>query len=167
MNALVERIIRSQEDVLGARLDYLRSLAETSPAAFVKFGAAVPLTQHRRHAPASVWHLARLAATRVQDCGTCVQVVVNQARADGVPAATLRAALDGGDLGADDHLALRYGEAVAARREVGGVVEAVRERFGEPVLVEMALAVATAQVFPVIKRGLGQDVACALVEVEV
>ena len=167
MNALVERIIQNQEETLGAPLDYLRSVAGTSPSAFVKLGAAAPLTQHRRHAPPSVWHLARLAATRVQDCGTCVQIVVNQARADGVAAATLRAALDGGDLGPDEHVALRYGEAVAARRDAGGAVEAARERFGEAILVELALAVATAQLFPVLKRGLGQDVACALVDVEV
>ena len=167
MNALVERIIQKQEEALGAPLDYLRSVAEASPAAFVKLGAAAPLTQHRRAAPVSVWHLARLAATRVQDCGTCVQIVVNQALADGVPAATLRAALDGGDLDPDERLALRYGEAVAARRDEGGAVEAVRERFGEAVLVELALAAATAQLFPILKRGLGQAVACALVDVEV
>ena len=39
--------------------------------------------------------------------------------------------------------------------------------FGEAVRVELALAVATSQVFPILKRGLGQDLACALVQVEV
>ena len=169
MNALAERAIQKQERTLGVPLDYLRTVADTSTAAFVKFGAAAPLFAHRQHAPAAVWHLARLGATRVQDCGTCVQIVVNQARADGVPAATLRAALDGqvNGLSDDERLALRYGEAVAARDGAGGAVEAVRERFGEAVQVELALAVATAQLFPILKRGLGQDVACALVEVEV
>ena len=169
MNALAERVIQKQEQALGAPLDYLRTVADTSTAAFVKFGAAAPLFGHRQHAPAAAWHLARLAATRVQDCGTCVQIVVNQARADGVPAAALRAALDGraGELGEDERLALRYGEAVAARDGAGGAAEAVRERFGEAVRVELALAVATAQLFPILKRGLGQDVACALVDVEV
>ena len=166
MRALTDRIIDSQEDKLGAPLDYLRSIADTSPAAFAKFAAAAPLFGHRRHAPLAVWHLARLAATRVQDCGTCVQIVVNQALAEGVAPATIRAALDGGDLSPDERLAFHYGEAVA-QRDVGGVVDAVRERFGEPVLVELALAVATAQLFPILKRGLGQSVACALVEINV
>ena len=169
MRAVTDRIIASQEAALGVPLDYLRSIAGTSTAAFAKFAAAAPLLGHRQHAPAGVWHLARLAATRVQDCGTCVQIVVNQARADGVPAATLRAALDGEaeTLGDDERLALGYGEAVATRRDEGAAVEAVRERWGEPVLVELALAVATAQLFPVLKRGLGQAVACSLVTVDV
>ena len=170
MRALTETVIRRQEAALGAPLDYLRTLADASPAAFVKFGLAMPLAGHRRAVAAAPWHLARLAATRVQDCGTCVQIVVNQARADGVPAATLRAALDGrGDyLGEDERLALRYGEAVAAcSDDAAGLVEDVRQRLGEAALAELALAVATAQLFPVLKRGLGQAVACALVAVEV
>ena len=112
---------------------------------------------------------ARLAATRVQDCGTCVQTVVNQARADGVPAATLRAALDGraDALGEAERLAFHYGEAVAARADDAREhVEAVRQRLGDAALAELALAVATAQLFPALKRGLGQDVACALVDVD-
>ena len=166
MRALTDRIIDRQEATLGVPLDYLRSIADTSPAAFAKFAAAAPLLGHRRHAARAVWHLARLAATRVQDCGTCLQIVVNLALADGVAPATLRAALDGGDLAPDETLAFEYGEAVA-QGDAGGAVDAVRERWGEPVLVELALAVATAQLFPIIKRGLGQAVACSLVEVEV
>lgn len=170
MNALTERIIQKQEDALGAPLDYLRTIAAASPAAFVKFGLAMPLAGHRRAVAAGPWHLARLAATRVQDCGTCVQIVVNQALADGVPAATLRAALDGRPdaLAEDERLALGYGEAVAARSDSAPErVEVVRQRLGEAALAELALAVATAQLFPILKRGLGQSVACALVEVDV
>jgi alkylhydroperoxidase family enzyme len=170
MRALTDSVIRKQEAALGVPLDYLRSVADASPAAFVKFGLAMPLAQHRRAVGAAPWHLARLAATRVQDCGTCVQIVVNQARADGVPPATLRAALDGeaDALADDERLALRYGEAVAARSdEVAALVEEVHQRLGEAALVDLALAVATAQLFPILKRGLGQDVACALVAVEV
>ena len=169
MSALTDAAISRQEKRLGASLDYLRTVAGTSTAAFLKFGAFAPLAQHRVEAPPAVWHLARLAATVEQDCGTCVQIVVNQARGDGVPAPTLRAALGGDESHLDDgeRLALRFGRAVASgdgARQAGADVLAW---FGETVRVELALAVATAQVFPVLKRGLGQDVACALVTVEV
>lgn len=169
MGALTDRVIARQERALGVELDYLRSIADTSTAALAKFALAMPATQHRDAIPATLWHLARLAATRAQDCGTCVQIVVNAARADGVPAAALQGALDeDGKLTLDEQLVMRYGEAVAARADdVGEAVEAVRERFGEPGLVELALAVATVQLFPILKRGLGQDVACSRVEVTV
>ncbi|MEM1118265.1 MAG: hypothetical protein AAF845_16485 [Bacteroidota bacterium] len=169
MGALTDRVIARQERALGVDLDYLRSLAEASTATFAKFGAAMPAAQHRAEIPVTLWHLARLAATRVQDCGTCVQIVVNQARADGVPAAALQSALDDdGRLTHDERLVMRYGEAVAARAaDVPEAVEAVRARFGESGLTELALAVTMVQVFPILKRGLGQDIACALVELKI
>ncbi len=169
MGALTDRLVARQERAMGADLSYLRSLADTSTAAFAKFLAAMPAAGHRSVVPAAPWHLARLAATRAQDCGTCVQIVVSAALADGVAPATLRSALgDSAALSGDERLALRYGESVALQDEArGGVIEAVRARWGEAGLVELALSVAMVQVFPVIKRGLGQDVACARVEVRV
>lgn len=168
MNPLLDRAIARQEAALGVPLDYLRTIGEASTAALLKMAAFHPLATHRQHTPVDVWHLARLAATQVQDCGTCVQIVVNQARADGVLARTLRAALDGreGDLGDAQRLGLRFGRAVAAREDARALGDAVADWFGAPVRAELALAVATAQVFPILKRGLGQDLACALVQVE-
>lgn len=164
-------IIRAAERRVDVPMDYLRRIADTSRVAFVKFGMFLPLAAHRQRAEKSVWHLARLAATQAQDCGTCVQVVVNDARRDGVPVGTLRAALTDADTGAltdDERLALAYGRAVSAQApDVDAVVAAVRERWSEAVLVELALAVAAAQVFPVVKRGMGLAVACALVTVDV
>lgn len=167
MNPLLERAVARQEAELGVPLDYLRTLGETSPGMVLKMAAFAPLAGHRKATPPDLWHLARLAATRVQDCGTCVQVVVNQALADGVPTSTLRSALDGGALEDGQRLALRFGRAVAAQDGAREAGEAVRDQFGDDVRVELALAVATCQVFPILKRALGQDVACSLVDVEV
>ena len=172
MNPLFDRVISKQEAELGASLDYLRDIAGTSSSAFLKFGLFAPLAQHRKALSPEVWHLARLGATQVQDCGTCVQIVVNAARADGVAPDVLRTALSGGTPGGDAlepdrQLALDYGRAVAQNGDdVQAAVEAARARFGDDGLVELALAVATAQVFPVVKRGLGRATACALVEIE-
>jgi len=165
MNPLLERAVAAQERRFGVPMDYLRRIAAASTAAFAKFGLFAPLASHRSALPVVPWHVARIAATQVADCGTCVQITVNAARADGVPPAVVRAALaaDDGALGADIALARQYGHAVAAatddRHEV---VAAVGARFGEAGQTEMALAVATALVFPTVKRGLGMDVACAL-----
>ena len=170
MNPVLDHVIRRTERQMDARLDELRSLADASPAALLKMAFFRPLSLHRRRAPRAAWHLARIAADREQDCGTCLQIAVTAARRDGVPAATLRAALDGDAdaLTADERLALDYGRAVAARApDVDALVAQVRDRWGETVLTELALAVATVQVFPVLKRGLGQATACALVQIEV
>ncbi|MEL6771965.1 MAG: carboxymuconolactone decarboxylase family protein [Bacteroidota bacterium] len=170
MRSLIERSIVQHEHALDVPLDYLRSLADVSSGLFTKFSLTIPAATHRKHAPLDAWHLARIGATRVQDCGTCVQYVVNAALQAGASPEALRAALadDAASLGATEHLALQFGEAVAARSPNAEdlrvrLVEAV----GDEAAVEIALAVAMVQVYPILKRGLGQTVACSLVTVEV
>ena len=168
MNPVFDRAIAKQEAALRVPMPYLRKIADASTSAFLKFGMFSPLALHRKETSPEVWHLARLAATQVQDCGTCVQVVVNAALNDAVSADTLRSALSGDELAADPHLAFEYGRAVSSNSEdVLDWVERVRERWGEAALNELALAVATTQVFPLVKRGMGLAVACSRVEVEV
>jgi len=170
MGAVSEQIIAIGERQVGLPLPYLHTLADASPSAFTKWMLAMPVANHRKAAPRDAWHLARLAATQAQDCGTCVQVVVNAARRDGVPAETLRAALDGREeaLTDMDRLAFGFGRAVAAQAlDVPDWVARVEETFGHEAHVELAVAVAMCQIFPVVKRGLGQAVACSLVTVEV
>ncbi|MEM8600514.1 MAG: carboxymuconolactone decarboxylase family protein [Bacteroidota bacterium] len=170
MRSLIERSIVQHEGMLGVELDYLRSLADVSSGLFTKFTLAIPATAHRKHAPLHAWHLARLGATRVQDCGTCVQYVVNAALHAGASPEVLRAALDNdaSSLGDADYLALQFGEAVAARTpEAEDLRVRLVEAVGDEAAVEIALAVAMAQIYPILKRGLGQTVACALVTVEV
>ena len=74
-----------------------------------------------------------------------------------MPASILQAVLAGDESRLDDaeRLALRYGRAVASRDDARAVVAEARDWFGQEVLVELALAVATAQVFPILKRGAG------------
>jgi hypothetical protein len=99
-----------------------------------------------------------------------VQIVVDQALGDGVPAPTLRAGLSGSPdaLPEADRLALAFGRAVAEQSpETEALREALQAHLGRTALVEIALGVATAQVFPILKRGLGRATACALVTVEV
>ncbi len=170
MGAVTHQIITVAERQVGLPLPYLHTLADASPSAFAKWMLAMPAASHRRAAPRDAWHLARLAATQVQDCGTCVQIVATAACRDDVPAETLRAALDGReeDLGDEDQLALGFGRAVASQApDVLDWVARVEDTFGHEAHVELALAVAMCQIFPVLKRGLGQAVACALVTVEV
>jgi alkylhydroperoxidase family enzyme len=94
---LIHRLIARQEQRFGVPLDDLRELAAASTAAFLKLLLFAPLASHRRHLPREAWHLARLAATQSEDCGTCVQIVLYFARRDGVAPEALRAALAGGD----------------------------------------------------------------------
>lgn len=163
MRRLAHRAVDAAERDLGVPLDYLRAVADTSLAAFAKFGLFLPLAQHRRHLPAAPYHLARIAATQHEDCGTCVQIEVTNALRAGVPEALVRAAAEGrdDDLGELSDV-VRYARAVVTAADDPALRETLRARYGEAGLVELALGIAAARVFPTTKRALGYAQACAL-----
>ena len=170
MGALANRIITLAEGRVDVPMPYLRTLADASGAAFSKWLLAMPAAMHRSATPKAAWHLARVGATQAQDCGTCVQVVVNDALREGVRPETLRAAVDGREEALTDEelLALGFGRAVSSQDpDVLGVGRARRDGLWAPSHIELAMAVAMCQIFPVIKRGMGLAVACSLVTVEV
>jgi hypothetical protein len=64
--------------------------------------------------------------------------------------------------------AYRFAEAVVtANGEEDALRERIRLRYGDEGLIEMALAIATCRVFPIIKRTLGYAVSCSAVTVRV
>jgi alkylhydroperoxidase family enzyme len=171
LRQLILRQLDAEERKLGGvSIDYLRHVACTSLRAFFKFALFTPLAAHRRALPADAYHVARLVATRHEDCGTCVQIEVNLALRHGVAPVILRAAVDRrpDELPAPLADVYRFAEAVV---EAGGAEgewrERVRAHYGEEALVEMALGIAAARVFPTTKRALGYATSCALVRVEV
>lgn len=166
IRALLRRGVASQERQAGVSLDYLRRILGASRAAFLKYAAFMPLATHRGGVPRAAHYAARIRATQAEDCGTCVQHVVNLALADGVEAALLRALVEGRteDLPAAAAVAWRYAAAVATpAAPAPEAVQEARETFGERGLVALSLAVASARVFPSVKRGLGEAVACSRV----
>lgn len=166
MRRLAHRAVDAAERDLGVPLDYLRDIADTSLAAFVKFGLFTPLAQHRKHLPAAPYHLARIAATQHEDCGTCVQIEVTNALRAGVPEDAVRAVVEGRDEALGDlEDVVRYARTVAAAADDPERRATLRARYGEAAFVELALGIAAARVFPTVKRGLGHATACALVPI--
>jgi alkylhydroperoxidase family enzyme len=167
---MVKSKIRSTEKRLGVSMDYLRHMYEHAPDAFWKFSKMMPAAQHREKLPPAPYHVARLVATRHEDCGPCVQIVVNLAKEDGVEPAILQAALAGKveDLPESLQDVYRFAESVVtADGDDGAYRERLRKVFGEEGLVELALAIATCRVFPTLKRALGHAQSCSVVRVEV
>ena len=123
-----------------------------------------PLAGHRRAAPKTLINLARIGALKVHDCGTCLQVAVDYAVKDGLSPEQIQTALWSSEaLPAHEALVVGYAQALAGKwPDLPQRMEALRRELGEAVLAELALAVATASVFPVAKQGLGIARACDL-----
>jgi alkylhydroperoxidase family enzyme len=170
LRRLVLRRLDAEERKLGGvSVEYLRHVARASLPAFFKFALFTPLAAHRRKLPADAYRLARLVAVQHEDCGTCVQIEVNLARRDNVAPELLRAALDGrfGELPPELADVCRFARAVAEQGDDVELRERLRARYGEEGLVELALGIAAARVFPTAKRALGYAASCSLVEVKI
>ena len=170
LSKLILRRLDAEERALGASLDYIRYIVRTSLSAFFKFALFTPLAKYRRKLPAAPYHVARIVATRDEDCGTCVQIEVNLARQDGVSAETLRAVLADSPEKLTAELAEVYHFAravVAASGDEEELRPRIRARYGDEGLVELALGIAAARMFPITKRALGYATSCALVEIHV
>jgi alkylhydroperoxidase family enzyme len=167
---LILKRLDAEERSLGESLDYVRYILRASLPAFIKFTLFTPLSQHRRKLPSASYRVARILATQDEDCGTCVQIEVNLARKDGVPADVVHAVLNNRPEDLSPELAEVYHFTKAVVEASGNEEELrhrIRQRYGEEGLVEMALGIAAARVFPVTKRALGFATSCALVEVRV
>jgi alkylhydroperoxidase family enzyme len=171
---MIRRIILSRiaaaEKQLGVPLDYCRFIIRVSLRASFKFAKFLAVDEYRRVLPLGPFYVARIVATRHEDCGTCVQIAVNQARKAGVPTELLRAVLDGNLDALPKELrdAYLFTEAVlTANRDEDALRERIRLRHGDEGLIEMALAIATCRVFPTIKHVLGYAVSCSAVAIRV
>lgn len=166
---LVMRRLAAMERQLGVSLEYLRHLYRVSPRLFFKFARAAPLANCRRALPKAPFHIAALAAVKREDCGTCVQIGVNMALGDGVDPEQIRAAVEGRVDDLPDDLAdvYRFAEAVsAASGDEELYREAIRTRWGEEAIAELALAIAGSRIFPTVKRTLGYATSCSKIAIQ-
>lgn len=163
LTRLLHLIIGRLERRLGVSLDYLRELVRASGPAFLKLLLIGPISQHRQRLPRPAFHVARIAATQAEDCGTCLEIVLHYARRDGLDARFLTAAVrrDPDELPADLQTVMQFATTVAGGDDDPLLRANLRRRYGDAAVVELALAIATARVFPTLKRALGHATACS------
>jgi alkylhydroperoxidase family enzyme len=170
VKAFVRFVQRQAERQLRVPADYLRQLGDTSSSGFLKFLMILPAAAHRHRSAPALVHAVRIAATQSEDCGPCVQIAVNAAIDEGVEPDTIRAILHRNydQMPKEVALVLTFAEGVLAK---DGSEEKARDEIarelGQAVVTELSLAIATARVFPSLKRGLGFARSCASVKVEV
>ncbi|MFO0697842.1 MAG: hypothetical protein U0236_01345 [Nitrospira sp.] len=167
MGFLIEWIRRAIEARLRVATGYITELGEASFSGFIKFVLFLPLAGHRGSTDSTLLHVARLVAFRHEDCGSCLQGAINVALDEGVAPSSIAAVLDGNHSTMPPAVSLivRFTEGVLAmdssecepRQEI-------LARYGVTTLAELSLAIASARVFPTVKRGLGHSVSCDAVK---
>jgi alkylhydroperoxidase family enzyme len=167
---LIGRKLDAEEKKLGESIDYIRHVVAVSPGAFFRFCSILPFANSRKVLPTDAWFVAQIVAAHDEDCGTCVQIVVNLARRERVDPALLRAAVAGNLHEMSPEMADVYQFAKAVVTATGGedaLRETLRRRYGERGLIELSYAIAASRIPPIVKRALGYAKSCRLVTVEV
>jgi len=168
-----EQDYRSEIDEFETRYQYnctyLRELLTFSPDGYAKFAAFQPLASHREKLEPETYWIAKLAAMQVEDCGECLQLNVRFALEHNVSQEIIEAVLQGGS-GLSDELRDLYDFAVqvASSSEIEtALTQRIQSRFDRGALLELGVCIATAKVFPTIKRAAGYANSCRLIEIEV
>ena len=151
IDSFITRQIDAQEQTLGVPLEYLRHIAATSRSAFFKFAFLTPMAHHRTAVSVAAQAVAHILASRHADCGTCLQISVNLAQKAGVPVTVIQAVLDDEPADLTEALADVYAFVKNVLEEGGSddeLRERVHHRYGDEGMVDLAFAVATAQMYP-------------------
>jgi AhpD family alkylhydroperoxidase len=162
---MVEAMIRWAEAKLGVTLDYAREIAANAPAMFRLIGRVSALDHARRPREPHAAHLAALGAATHDDCGTCVQIHINLARADGVAEDMLRRAVTGeaATLPAPFADSFRFGAAAAANDPaMHDLRERLVQSLGKEAVIELGVSIAFARFYTVLNRALGHARSCAV-----
>lgn len=160
---IIERLIRKQETMTGESADFMRDLYAGSPAGFWRFALFLPMSGHRGALPLDAACAVRIAAVHAEDCGPCLQTVINLSLAAGARPEILRAAVEDDYTAMDEEtrLAFEFAKHLSARdARSEDLRSAVERRWGKAGLAEIALAIASTRVFPTVKRAMGYGQAC-------
>ena len=166
-------LVRRSLQRMGQRYDYdasyLLYLLDESPKAFWKFMRASALSRHREQAPVEAVFAVRLVATMAEDCGPCTQLIVQHAIEAKMATGQIEAILTR-DLAAMNpvvELAYRYAQTVLGRHpDADDVREIVRVRWSNKGLIDLALSMQGARLYPMIKSALGYAVQCQCVRLD-
>ena len=147
---------------------YFREVAKAPGHAFEKFLHFMPVTMHRYDAPAGLFHMARIGATLVEDCGPCAMTAAEGALRDGVDRALINAAFAGNLPEGDLRIGFSFGESIARQQGDAFVLgDAIEAKFGRNVRLELAMTAATVRAYPAMKRGLGLTKSCSVSKLEI
>lgn len=165
---LARRLLRIVNRRYGYDTAYLEVMLEHSPSAFFKFASAAKASRYREVVPVEASFAAKIVGAMAEDCGPCTQLVVNMALEAGMARDQIEAVLrsDIRAMTQDVALAFRFGDAVAKHDPDGDTCrDAVRERWGEKGVIDLAMALQMSRTFPMIKLALGYARECRRVNV--
>lgn len=165
---LARRMLRAFAKRYNYDLSYAELVLSQSPAAFFKFAPLMKAAEHREVIPLQTAFAAKITGALAEDCGPCTQLTVDMALEAGVPEDQIQAVLrrDTRAMTPDTLLGFQFADAVIRRSTEDEVYrEAVRARWGDKGVIDLAMALQLGRMFPMLKLALGFAKECRRVSV--
>jgi alkylhydroperoxidase family enzyme len=166
LNRFLHGQIRKFERNFDYDMSYGHEMLDISRKAFLSFAKINAMSGYCEDAPPALYHAAKITAMLNEDCGPCTQLVTRMAESAGVEPAVLRAVLagDAANMSEQARLGWRYATAVLAHDpEADSLRVQIEQQWGPRAVVSLALAIASARVYPTLKYALGHGQSCSRV----
>jgi hypothetical protein len=148
--------------------EYMHEVAGAPGHAYEKFTHFMPASMHRHDAPADLFHMARIGATLIEDCGPCALTAARGALDHKVSRDVVNAALAGNPPEGDLKMAFDFGQAIATQSlDAFALGDAIEAKHGRATRLELAMTAAIVRAYPAMKRGLGLTKSCSITKLEI
>jgi hypothetical protein len=165
---IARRMLRAFNRRYGYDTGYLEMMFKQSPAAFFKFAPVTKAAAHREAVPVEAAFAAKIAGALAEDCGPCTQLTVDMALEAGTAKDQIEAVLrrDASRMRPEVALGFHFADAIVHRSADDEVHrEAVRTRWGDQGVIDLAMALQMGRLFPMVKWALGHAKECRRVTV--
>jgi hypothetical protein len=163
------RVLRTFSKRYHYDVSYLDYMLKESPAAFFKFASLAKASSHCEVVPIDMRFAAKISGAMAEDCGPCAQLTVDMALEAGMAKDQIEAVVrhDTDAMNAETALGFGFAQAVLHRSDDQDEQrEAVRRRFGEKGVIDLAMALQMGRLFPMMKLALGYAKECRRVSVD-
>jgi hypothetical protein len=163
------RVLRAFSKRYHYDVSYLDYMLKKSPRAFFKFAGVAKASSHREAVPVEASFAAKISGAMAEDCGPCAQLTVDMALEAGMVRDQIEAVVrrDTNTMNVDTALGFGFAQAVLHRSDDQDERrEAVRARWGEKGVIDLAMALQTGRLFPMMKLALGYARECRRVSVD-
>jgi len=149
--------------------NYMKEMLRVAPEAYETFENFLPMARCANNTPKEVLHVTKIAAMQSEDCAECLQLYVDMALEAKIDKEIIKDVLFNKAQGLSDELKTVYDFtlAVAQNKPITDEMYAkIEYTYSPAIIVELSLAIASAKVFPTIKRTLNEAKSCSLVEIK-
>lgn len=151
-------------------ITYMKEMLKANPKAFEVFQNFLPMASFKEKASAQIVFVAKLTSMKNEDCGKCLQLNVDMALEAGVNKDIVKEVVfnEGQNLPKELKDIYDFSLLISKNEQVPSFLyDKINEKYSKDVLTEIALAIASAKVFPAIKRVFDDFHSCSVIQLKV